>query len=115
MTDKTEEIARGFVKSGRFSVGAGWNELTVSMFVEILERLQQDGVSLSSVSVRDFEVKEKRGRLVCHSTRFDGLDEIAERYEQASLRVCEVCGGVGRLAGDGEWWLSTRCREHRIF
>jgi len=115
MTGKTEEIARGFVKSGRFSVGAGWDELTVSMFVEILERLQRDGVNLSSLSVRDFVVKEKRGRLICHSIRFEGIDEITERYEQASLRVCEVCGGVGRLAGDGEWWLSTRCSEHRMF
>lgn len=115
MTGRPEEIARSFAMSGRFSIGPGWVASAETMFVEILERLQQEGVELSTVSVCDFEVKEKRGRLICHSLRFVGVDDIAQRYELASLRICEVCGRAGRLSGDGEWWLSTRCGKHRMF
>jgi hypothetical protein len=115
MEGKTQEVARSFICAGRFNIGPGWNGLAESMFVEILERLQQEGSDLGAVSVIDFDIKEKRGRLVGRSSRFEGLDDIFERYELESLRVCEVCGGAGRLMGDGAWWLSTRCREHRVF
>jgi membrane protease subunit (stomatin/prohibitin family) len=115
MTGTAQEVGRAFVESGRFSVGHGWLGLAESMLVEVLTRLEQDGIDLDGVSVTNFDVKEKRGRLVGRSNRFEGLDDIFDKYEQKSLRICEVCGGSGRLQGDGEWWLSTRCREHRIF
>ena len=115
MKGKAQEVRDWLLESGHFTVGAGWAGLVADMLLEILEYLESDGVDLQSVKVRDFEVKEKRGRLVCHSPRFDGFDDIVERYELKSLRICEVCGGAGKLARDGEWWLSTRCGEHRIF
>lgn len=115
MRCSSEGFPRSFVESGRFSIGPGWFELTVAMFAEIFERLQLEGLDIESVAVRDFDIKEKRGRLVCWSGRIEGLDDIFERYESESMRVCEVCGRAGRLSGDGEWWLSTRCGEHRIF
>jgi RNA-binding protein YlmH len=115
MSGKAEEVRDWLLETGRFVVGAGWAELVADMLLEILERLESAGVDLQSIAVRDFEVKEKRGRLVIHSLRFDGVDDIAERYELKSLRVCEVCGAAGQLSGDGGWWLSTRCNQHRIF
>jgi hypothetical protein len=117
MDGNIEEMATWLASSKRFSYGEGWGQLVQSMFREVLERLNNPGIDTDVVSVsgKDFEVKEKRGRLSCHSVRFDCLDDIFERYEHQSQRVCEVCGSVGRLSGDGEWWLSTRCREHRIF
>ena len=115
MKGKAQEVRDWLLDSGQFRVGEGWATLVADMLLEVLEYLESVGVDMQSVKVCDFEVKEKRGRLVCQSSRFEGFEDIAERYELKSLRVCEVCGSTGRLFGDGEWWLSTRCTEHRIF
>lgn len=112
---KAQEVRDWMLESGRFKVAPGWQGLVADMLLEIMERLEIEGVDLQSIAARDFEVKEKRGRLVLQSPRFVELDDIAERYELKSLKVCEICGAAGRLSGDGAWWLSTRCNEHRIF
>lgn len=115
MAGKAVEVRDCLLTSGGHSFGAGWSGLVADMLLEILNRLEAEGVNLESLTRRDFEVKEKRGRLVCQSSRFDGFDDIAERYEMRSMCVCEVCGAVGRLSGEGTWWLSTRCSNHRIY
>ena len=115
MDGNIEEMATWLASSKRFSFGEGWGQLVQSMFHEVLGRLSERGIDTETVTDKDFEVKEKRGRLSCHAFRFDCLEDILERYEHKSQRICEVCGGVGRLSGDGSYWLSTRCREHRVF
>lgn len=58
------------------------------------------------------QVKEKFGGLRIYlSFYIPELEEITDRYERLSFKVCEVCGKPGELSYDG--WYTTLCNEHK--
>ncbi len=95
------------------SVGRGWEGILRGLIDTIIEIA---GNQASRVKV--VQVKEKLGGL-----RFYVFTDLAEDVNDrvhraiwaacdASLTVCEVCGGPGVLEQRPSGWLATRCNEH---
>lgn len=83
------------------SVGEGWKKLVCDL-VDKLDRIQPFTI---------LQVKEKFGtlRFYTNTKKEPSKKFIAalERAYKISGRVCEDCGGKGKLRGDG--WVRTLC------
>ncbi|MFM1990205.1 MAG: hypothetical protein RJA99_3162 [Pseudomonadota bacterium] len=59
---------------------------------------------------------EKYGSLRCDASVPDDVrplaDEIISLAEEASLRICSVCGAAGKMRGDEDGWMYVACDEH---
>jgi hypothetical protein len=90
----------------RFECGDGWYDL-----IDALCSSLQNASGNATPQVVVVQVKEKLGSLRFYAkgqnAKQAGMIELAEVM---SARICEVCGGRGRLRNSG--WLRTRCLEH---
>lgn len=55
--------------------------------------------------------KEKLGTMRFYAFGTDEDYSIIDLYEQKSAKICEVCGGLGKLCMKRHW-LKTLCNEH---
>jgi|SRR3982751_3212382 len=59
------------------------------------------------------QVKEKYGTLRFYmSTATDEMHDIIDKYEELSVKTCEVCGNPGSI-DHTKGWLSATCKEHK--
>lgn len=65
-------------------------------------------------SVRVEQIKEKFGRLRFYvNYASDALYDLIDQAEEASAKVCEMCGKPGVLMSKGGW-MKTICAEHAL-
>ena len=93
--------------------GEGWRMLIENASAELDALAQLEGVI---VSIED--IRKKYGVLNIWATTSSapsGLaaDEIANRFETESERVCEFCGAGGKLR-EKRRWLSVRCNKCEV-
>ena len=89
--------------------GDGWYPLIREMCEEITAVYEAAG---RPVDINVDQVKEKYGALCFYYHPYDPqVTEIADRYEDRSTCVCEICGAPGSLCTDLPW-MQTLCREH---
>ena len=82
----------------------GWRHL-VSTLVDNLIAAGWNGVV--------YQVKEKFGGLRFYIGESNKkIDDLISAAEDASYKICDVCGAPGTLRGDK--WLRTRCDEHSV-
>lgn len=88
--------------AGFFEIGDGWYELVKNMIDELIA----DGWDKQVC-----QVKEKFGGLRFY-TNGGGENhyKIISKYENMSVKTCEVCGKPGEQRGGG--WIVTLCDEH---
>jgi hypothetical protein len=94
---------RSPIKSaGFFEIGDGWYELVKNLIDELIA----DGWDKQVC-----QVKEKFGELRFY-TNGGGENhyKIISKYENMSVKTCEVCGKPGEQRGGG--WITTLCDEH---
>jgi hypothetical protein len=101
----------GWMSGGciQFECLGGWRFLledTLSRIDATLTGEERDDFFIS-------QVKEKFGELRVYHNGSDTIGHIVECAEAASSRTCDVCGGPGRLQGQG--WISVRCRDHETW
>ena len=85
-----------------FECGDGW----FNLIWELSEELEKAG--FIGEDFRVTQVKEKFGGLRYYTNyTTDVMDEIIEKYEEKSYRVCERCGAEGKVRGDS--WVYTAC------
>lgn len=122
MRCKPEEAIGDFYCIVDIDVGDGWYGLLYDMCKEITEVLETEGESVNLVVE---QIKEKFGglRFYFHLNRekqeslhllpgedrvYEEIFNIAEKYEDRSWDVCEICGCGGTLRRD-LIWMSTLC------
>ncbi|MES2486010.1 MAG: hypothetical protein V4581_08720 [Bacteroidota bacterium] len=82
---------------------AGWYPLVIELVNELYKNGWDKKVSC---------IKEKYAGLRFHASVLDaGGDDITEKYERKSERVCETCGEEGRIRSDSGWDY-VACHKH---
>lgn len=103
--DRAAPITQSLMAFG-FECGDGWVELLYNLSEALTEHAGKAGLDIVAT-----QVKEKWGELVVY---VDGTDDEAYRLievaQEASAKICEVCGAPGRLYARG--WRQTRCLAH---
>lgn len=98
-----------------FECGDGW-EPSIRMAAEALEPLirkakEDDPEGYVAGYYRTAQLKEKFGTGRWYlSGGTDAMHDIVEKWEEATVNICETCGKPGELRGHG--WLYTACWEH---
>lgn len=102
-----------------FECGDGWYQLIWNLSEEIEDLLTKHNVSLDYFDV--FQVKEKYGGLRFYCTLISDKEDIViklyniiDKYEELSLKTCEVCGKEGKLQEDIYGWLKTICKICKV-
>ena len=86
-------------------IDPGWHDLIYKLLQDIKALNPEEGFEV-------VQIKEKFGGLRFY-TNF-GTDEIFElihKAEDASYKICEICGKKGKLRNDIGWYL-TLCNDH---
>ena len=101
-----------FMEDAYCECGDGWYELLRQLCAEITGAYNEKNLE---VDIEIAQIKEKFGalRFYYHTSRADPtihniIWKIAEKYEEKSEQVCEVCGADGRLRKKSGW-LRTLC------
>jgi len=98
-----------------FECGDGW-EPSIRFAAEHLEPLiqkakEEDPEGYEAGYYRTSQLKEKFGTGRWYlSGGTDAMQDIVEKWEAATVSICETCGKPGELRGHG--WLYTACFEH---
>lgn len=72
-----------------YECGDGWFQLLKDMFEEIKEQMDKHNIEVLYIS----QIKEKFGGLRVYADFPNKeIEDIAEKYENKSLTVCEYCG-----------------------
>jgi ribosomal protein S14 len=89
--------------------GKGWHGLIQPIFDYVKEYNRDKDVG-ERIVIR--QIKEKYGSLRIY-TNFvtDELDEIIEKAEAESTRVCELCGTREHVGTKHDGWIMTLCRN----
>jgi hypothetical protein len=83
------------------SVGDGW--------LTILDELSQE-LSEKCPDIQYEQIKEKFGHLRIYTHPYNKeAQEIINRYEQLSSKICEECGNPGKMNDKG--WLKVTCDD----
>lgn len=83
-------------------VGDGWIPTLDKLFAAI------DALELEDMKVHQF--KQKFGYLRVYMNRPDSkVDMLISQAEATLLKVCETCGEIGKLFGDG--YVRVTCEE----
>jgi hypothetical protein len=89
-------------------VGVGWHDLLSNMFVELENLYKSMNESIEDIGF--YEIREKHGLLRVYTNKgIEGVQEILNKYEALSERVCEICGQTGELRNDG--WTVVVCDD----
>lgn len=97
-----------------FECGSGWYDLILNLSLKVeqlTEELKDRGIEPEYLPVV-VQVKEKYGGLRFYlNVGTDEMDQLIEKAEEESLRICDLCGAAGELRViDGIYM--TRCYEH---
>ena len=92
----------------RFECGDGWYAVLQKLLLDIAMHAVASGLNPTVVSVR-----EKYGSLRVHLNEdYPHIRDLLLDAENASEKICDICGGPGTLIDDG-FWITTRCPTHR--
>lgn len=98
-----------FSRFGRsLSISNGWFPLVENMIEEIKKAIDEKPAENFNFQ----QIKQKFGalRVYCtHDARQD-IAAIIRKYEDLSVKVCEICGGPGEQTSNG--WISVKCPSH---
>jgi len=90
--------------------GDGWYNLIYDCCKEIDKLYKRRNKDINKIQI--YQIKEKYGGLRIYLGNYiEGTDEIVNKYEDESMKVCEICGGQGKLKNKG-YWLKTLCDKH---
>ena len=91
--------------------GDGWYDLIYNCCKEIDELYNSKNANINNLRI--YQIKEKYGTLQIYLGNYiDGVNEIIDKYEKSSCRICEICGDRGRLEVKGGW-IKTLCEKHK--
>lgn len=92
-----------------FECGDGWFALIYRLASDIAAYAHE--VTLDPIVV---QVEKKHGGLRFYVHKGDHhIDDLCDRAEDASFRICELCGKPGTLVEARDWRM-VRCAEHAL-
>lgn len=93
------------------AVGEGWRPLLTETFERLDAAIAAIPAQAHGMPFRCLDVKEKYGTLRIEMVPYtDEIEAICLDAESRSEKVCDICGGVGRMR-EGTW-VTVRCDEH---
>lgn len=105
-----------------FDCGNGWFQLIWDLSEEIENTLSKYKVNIDCFDI--FQVKEKFGGLRYYYVFLndvgaivtDEIDKIVNKYEDLSLKTCELCGKEGKLEDINGWYMTIcdSCKEKQV-
>jgi hypothetical protein len=99
-----------------FQCDDGWAYIVGALTTEIAEIV---GGPEKEPRIRISQVKEKYGTLRYYviglpATHCDAIDRAIQRAEERSGRICEACGGDGKLRQGRFGYIYAACDRHAV-
>ncbi|OQA48419.1 MAG: hypothetical protein BWY47_01052 [Bacteroidetes bacterium ADurb.Bin302] len=89
----------------------GWYQLIYNCMEEIEQHYKSCNADISKLRI--YQIKEKFASLRIYlGSYLDGIGNIINKYEDLSVKICEICGEPGHICVKGSWFQCL-CDKHR--